>query len=203
MRLPAIAVALSLAALLAAPRAHAQGIANTSRGFQPPVKQKNLPEYAPRTQPPALPGTLNLAQPADRTATDLGPTESLFDAINRGDIASARDAISRGADLGGRNILGMTPLDLSVDLARNDITFLLLSLHAGAIPSSGPGAKPTTAAAAVKLNPAKPSAKLAAAPARPTAVQVSATAPRPFAGPGDPGTPNPQAGFLGFGAATQ
>ena len=46
----------------------------------------------------------------------MEPNDALFDAINRGDIAAARDAISRGADLGARNILGMTPMELSVDL---------------------------------------------------------------------------------------
>ena len=43
---------------------------------------------------------------------------------------TARDAISRGADLQGHNILGMTPLELSVDLGRNDISFMLLSMRA-------------------------------------------------------------------------
>ena len=61
----------------------------------------------------------------------MEPNEALFDAINRGDIGAARDAISRGADLQGHNILGMTPLELSVDLGRNDISFLLLSMRAG------------------------------------------------------------------------
>src|SRR5580698_3083319 len=49
--------------------------------------------------PPVLPGA---ASQADRVAPAQGPaiadpTEALFDAINRGDIASARDAIDRGA----------------------------------------------------------------------------------------------------------
>ena len=61
----------------------------------------------------------------------MEPTEALFDAINRGDIGTARDAISRGADLHGHNVLGMTPLELSVDLGRNDISFMLLSMRGG------------------------------------------------------------------------
>jgi hypothetical protein len=60
----------------------------------------------------------------------MEPTDALFDAINRGDIGTARDAISRGADLHGHNVLGMTPLELSVDLGRNDISFMLLSMRA-------------------------------------------------------------------------
>jgi hypothetical protein len=67
--------------------------------------------------------------PAAPGAADLPPTEALFDAINRGDMLSARDAVNRGADINGRNVLGMTPLDLSIDLGRNEITFLLLSLR--------------------------------------------------------------------------
>src|ERR1039458_10300242 len=96
-------------------------------GLKPaPVK----PEQA---QPDVLPGA---ASHSDRVAPAQGapiadPTEALFDAINRGDIASARDAIDRGADLEGHSVLGMTPIDQSVDLGRNDITFLLLSLRNG------------------------------------------------------------------------
>jgi ankyrin repeat protein len=59
----------------------------------------------------------------------MPPTDALFDAINRGDIAAARDALNRGADLNGVNVLGMTPMELSVDLGRNDISFLLLSMR--------------------------------------------------------------------------
>ena len=59
----------------------------------------------------------------------MEPTDALFDAINRGDINAARDAISRGANLRGHNVLGMTPMELSVDLGRNDISFLLLSMR--------------------------------------------------------------------------
>lgn len=194
------AFGLAAALMLLVAPAWAQGIPSTSRGFQPPVKQKNLPEYQPKTPPPALPGTLNLAAPADRTQLDLPPTEALFDAINRGDLAAARDALNRGADLGGHNILGMTPLDLSVDLARNDITFLLLSLRAGIGPTPAPGGKTATATG-------RAAPKIAAVRQSPAPTPVSATRPQPapqqFAGPSNPGTPNPQAGFLGFGGSVQ
>jgi hypothetical protein len=142
----AVGLAAGLVLLSPGPAA-AQGVPSTSRGFQPPVKQKNLPEYAPQTQPPALPG----------------------------------------------NILGMTPLDLSVDLGRNDITFLLLSLHAGTVAGGPPAGKTKTATASAA--PPKPSPKLVPAPAKPAAVPVAARI-----APPDPGTPNPQAGFLGFGS---
>jgi hypothetical protein len=184
-----IAILAAAGMPLLAGAAAAQGVPTASRGFQPPVKNRTLPEFLPQAQPAALPGTLNLAEPADRTQLDLPPTESLFDAVNRGDIAAARDAISRGADIGGKNILGMTPLELSVDLGRNDITFLLLSTRAAA---SRPG--PTTAASAT----AKPATKAGAAAAQVT----PAAAPQVFARQ-DNGTPDPQAGFLGFGGSVQ
>lgn len=158
-------------------------------------------------EPPALPGATprsdRVAPSAPVTITD--PTEALFDAINRGDIASARDAVDRGADLGGQNVLGMTPLDLSVDLGRNDITFLLLSLRGAdsrpraartsqTAQDAAHGAPPKAGKFATATSP-KPPAK---APARPTG------ATRPMATPvmqqtADSGTPDPAAGFLGFG----
>lgn len=127
----------------------------------------------------------------------MEPNEALFDAINRGDIGAARDAISRGADLNALNILGMTPMELSVDLGRNDISFLLLSMRGG-----DTGDQPQTGKLAAASPPQKPakrtpptrSAKVATAVTQPTAAQT----PRLFAGDG--GTPNPNAGFLGFGS---
>lgn len=132
------------------------------------------------------------------------PTEALFDAINRGDIASARDAIDRGADLNAHNVLGMTPLDLSVDLARNDISFLLLSLRNGdtrprvAAPSrTAQGAPPAGTRPA-----ATPSPKAAARPpARPVVAARPAANPAAQQLAADGGTPDPAAGFLGFGPA--
>jgi len=97
--------------------------------------QKNLKAAQqgtkPDVQPPVLPGTKGASEPAEPTvsAANMSPTEGLFDAINRGDITAARDTINRGANLDGQNLLGLTPLELSVDLGRNDITFLLLSMR--------------------------------------------------------------------------
>ncbi len=130
----------------------------------------------------------------------MPPTEALFDSINRGDLPGAQDAISRGADLQGTNVLGLTPLELSVDLGRNEISFLLLSLRG----SSGFSAShPAEAAAAPK--PSTRAERVAAAraghgqrsqvAARP-ATDPAPQAPRLFSGNG--GVPNPQAGFLGF-----
>jgi hypothetical protein len=157
----------------------------------------NRPAAAPPAGLPGAQSNPGSAAPAAKPGVILEPTDALFDAINRGDIAAARDAISRGADLNGHNVLGMTPIQLSVDLARNDITFLLLSFGGGQTTAPAP-------ASAAKLLaghsvPAKPTRQ---AERRPTRViqRISAPAaprtPRLFAGDG--GTPIPTAGFLGF-----
>ena len=113
--LPCAASAQDMSSRLQKPIVSGTGKAATSRG-------------AP---PPGLPGAdinKDRISPSDKVVSDLPPTDALFDAINRGDIASARDSLNRGADFNARNVLGLTPLDQSIDLARNDITFLLLSL---------------------------------------------------------------------------
>jgi len=163
-------------------------------------------------QPPALPGAV---AHSDRVAPAKGiviadPNEALFDAINRGDIASARDALDRGADLEGHNVLGMTPIDLSVDLGRNDITFLLLSLRNGdtqpnrRAPAQSAQTAPGTKQAAASTKPKLANTRQAVrAPAAPPAKQAAQITPAPPGVPrlfaGDGGTPNPNAGFLGFG----
>jgi hypothetical protein len=129
----------------------------------------------------------------------------LFDAINRGDIASARDALNRGADLNGVNILGMTPMELSVDLGRNDISFLLLSMRredgggrasgapgadAPAFPPAGKTARAEKHGAPGKPIPARTAQATGIIPNKPVA------APKLFANDG--GSPVPNAGFLGF-----
>ena len=81
--------------------------------------------------PPALPGAVpsGEAAPSSHAALDMDPTASLFDAIDRGDLTAAKDALSRGADLSGTNVLGEKPIEMAIDLNRNDITFLLLSMR--------------------------------------------------------------------------
>ncbi len=145
----------------------------------------------------------------------LSPTDELFDAINRDDIAAARDALSRGADLNAKDELGMTPLDLSIDLARNNISFLLLSMRSA--DSNSPGPAKSSPGGPAKSSPGTQVAQLASSPAKPDrfvrggrrtmAVQLTTeardapageqTLPKLFAGNG--GAPIPQAGFLGFG----
>ena len=163
---------------------------------QPPAapQQKTAPS-------PALPGAASntgAAAPAARSPTDMEPTDALFDAINRGDMAGARDAINRGADLNGHNILGMTPMELSVDLGRNDISFLLLSLRPSDDGRSRP--PPVATATAVRPAPARPQKQEARRSQPPATVQVAVPAQAQTARlfSGDGGTPIPNAGFLGF-----
>jgi len=192
---------------LQAPSAWAQSM--NSGGVQTPgyrMGQGAKPDKAPRgpEPPPALPGSRaepTAVAPARGVPTDMPPTEALFDAINRGDLPGARDSISRGADLQGINVLGLTPLELSVDLGRNEISFLLLSLRG----SSGFSASRPPAEAAAASKPPTRAERVAAAraeraqrsqmAARPAA-DTAPQAPRLFSGDG--GAPNPQAGFLGF-----
>ncbi|MBO1074088.1 hypothetical protein [Roseomonas marmotae] len=188
--LPLAALALLLPALPA--------LAQAPRGPLTPSGPTG-PSAAP---PPALPGLANrnpaTVIPPDANFNLLGPTEALFDSINRGDLTSARDAVSRGADLNGRNVLGLTPLESAVDQGRNDIVFYLLSVR-GAVASSAP---PPPSLPGLSRNVARPEP----APRPPVrAPQRSAPTAAPSAGraaphPVDGGAARPDVGFLGFDA---
>ena len=168
------------------------------------------------TPPPALPGIAARRAPepipADPNA-NLSPTAALFDAITRGDLPAARDAVNRGASLEERNVLGLTAIDAAVDQGRNEILFFLLSARGAA---RAPAAPPEAS-----LSPAQRAARdrAAAAEAERSARAAAAalgggrnaprgpapqTRPRLFANDG--GAPRPEMGFLGFdagrGAAT-
>jgi hypothetical protein len=150
---------------------------------------------------PVLPGTKPASEAAapSVTAADMTPTDTLFDAINRGDLAAARDAINRGANMGGENILGLTPLELSVDLGRNDISFLLLSMRGddgtSHRPASEGGAANEADLSGGNALKARHS-RIAAVATREPAEDPTVVAPRLYFGDG--GTPIPTAGFLGF-----
>ncbi len=163
-----------------------------------------------RPPPTALPGMTARGNiepiPADPNA-NLAPTPALFDAINRGDLFAARDAVARGADPDATNVLGLTPLDTAVDQGRNDIMFFLLSVR-GARPTGGPNEATATA---FRSQPAVPQAP--ARPGRPprtpsdasstvaavrAPVEVVPGGPRLWAGDG--GAAKPEIGFLGFDA---
>ncbi len=164
-------------------------------------RQQQSKKIAP---PPALPGASSRsdsAAPPSQVPMDMSPNDALFDAINRGDVAAARDALSRGAQLNAQNMLGLTPIELAVDLGRNDIAFLLLSMR-GAKGADSAGGPPEQAQQAA----AKAPASRAPRPARKTAVRKPARV-TPPARPEQPqlfahdgGTPIPSIGFLGFGS---
>ena len=154
------------------------------------------------TAPAALPGAKANAPvaPATKAPSEMEPTEALFDAINRGDLAAARDAVNRGADLRAVNVLGMTPIELAVDLWRSDISFLLLSMRgddSGKGPPQGGAANLLKTAGNAKPAPAPKT------PPRQTTQVAKVSAQNPIPGPklwtNDGGTPQPSNGFLGFG----
>ncbi len=196
--------ALAGFAVAAAPSAWAQGgnpAAIQAPGLGPSKGQRDKTPRQPA--PPALPGARAepaAVAPAERAAADLPPTEALFDAVNRGDLPAAKDAVARGADLNGTNVLGLTPLELSVDLGRNSISFLLLSLRGGSgysvsrepQPAGGPAAP--TRAERLAAQRAERAARQQASIRQPTPTAPQTA--RLFAGNG--GAPIPQAGFLGF-----
>ena len=145
-------------------------------------------EAAAKAPPPAIPGAVSAgeAAPASKNAGEMSPNDALFDSINRGDAAGARDAISRGAQLEAHNVLGQTPTDAAIEANRNDITFLLLSLR-GAV---GGGGRPHVTRVA-----AAPLAK-GAARHRAVAHVTRVAARTPVVA--DAGRPNPAVGFNGF-----
>ncbi|HYZ25244.1 MAG TPA: hypothetical protein VE690_24175 [Rhodopila sp.] len=173
------------------------------------AQQKEAPKVA---EPEAVPGVKPRAPaaPSMHAVGELSPNDALFDAINRGDIVAARDALNRGADLSAVNVLGMTPMELSVDLGRNDISFLLLSMRGE---DSGRGSRAVARGEqAASAAPAKAAAAKATAPARTggeranggrrgsaQVVQAEKPVPAPKLFANDGGTPLPSAGFLGFG----
>lgn len=196
-----------LAALLAAMPAHAQlggimghAMSTDASGGIGSAKGPNIRQAAP----PALPGarsTQETVAPPQRLPTDMQPTDALFDAINRGDIAAAREAIGRGANLRAHNILGLTPIDLSVDLSRTDITFLLLSMRGAAqSPSASDANAGARTATGGRAAPPPPPARAARPMTAPRPSVAMRQVPRPSVLASEsPGTPRPSVGFLGFG----
>jgi len=165
------------------------------------------PDKPPEPAPDPIPGSKpkQPVAPATKPIGDMQPTDALFDAINRGDVAAARDALNRGADMNGVNILGMTPMELSVDLGRNDISFLLLSMRGE---DTNRGSRALGRDSALSAPPsktahaAKPAGPSKTGPGRAAQMANTPVASRPVATPkllaNDGGTPLPSAGFLGF-----
>ena len=170
----------------------AGGLGSHAGGAKEGDESKGKPDDKPDVPPPAIPGAEPDADatvvPADKLAAEMSPNDALFDAITRGDLAAAKDAMNRGAQLDAHNVLGQTPTDAAIDLNRNDITFLLLSMR-GAAPSAH-RAHPTQTAQA---EPAGGKHKAS------SIVQAKGHKPRaPLTLSADRGTPNPAVGFTGF-----
>lgn len=144
-----------------------------------------------KAPPPAIPGAVSSgeAAPASKNAAEMSPNDALFDAINRGDAAGARDAMNRGAQLDSHNVLGQNPIDAAIEANRNDITFLLLSLRSSVTPGGPP--RTMRVSATSRLVPAH------GRRAAPTLHATSAVA-HLMPAPANPGTPNPSVGFNGF-----
>jgi hypothetical protein len=193
--------------LLLAPLALAAATAPAAAQSAGTPLRPNTPQGDRRPPPPALPGLAGRPAPAPIPGDPsqvLSPNAALFDAISRGDLPAARDAVSRGADLNTRNVLGLTPLDAAVDQRRDEIAFFLLSARGtSARRTAGPpeGAVETAAVDAPSRRGGRPS-PAERAEGRPAAAPAigprPATSPRLFANDG--GTPMPEIGFLGFDA---
>jgi hypothetical protein len=149
-------------------------------------------EAAAKAPPPAIPGAVSSGTPAppSKNVAEMSPNDALFDAINRGDAAGARDAISRGAQLEAHNVLGQTPTDAAIEANRNDITFMLLSLR-GAVGNSSRPHVVTATARSPATTKASPRHRQGA-----NVTLAHATTAAPVAE--NPGTPNPAVGFNGF-----
>ncbi len=151
-----------------------------------------LPASLLQAQQQPRPAVQNRA-PMPEAAT---PTEALFNAINLGDLDEVRLAVASGANTNARNILGLTPLDLAIDLGHTDIAFFLMSL--GRAPTRPePGPRETA-----PVRPVSPSPRAGAPPPLATAPAPAPTGVRQVAPlwRGGGGSAVPEAGFLGFDA---
>lgn len=156
------------------------------------AKQAEARRAARASAPPAaLPGAEANEEVSGHANGDLNPTAALFDAINRGSLGAAKEALNRGADMEGHNVLDQTPLDMAIDLNRNDITFLLLSLrtlddeHVIAPSSTHSGIAMHDGSGHLTFDGTSHS--------RSGMLMATSRTPR------DNGTPRPEIGFLGFG----
>jgi len=162
------------------------------------------PEAArPQERPAGLPGlTARPSQviPPTTIPSSMNPNDALFDAISRGDVPTAREAVARGADTNARNALGLTAVDSAVDQGRPDMIFYLLSLRGAAGSAAAPEGNtppplPARNRAAQREPRPSPTAPAATAPVREPAPARTA---RLFANDG--GVAQPEVGFLGFDA---
>jgi hypothetical protein len=210
---------LVLASAWPADKASAQAALPSPTSIGPVVKGGSGIS-APEPSAPGLPGAHRgvVVNKGMINADLLSPNDELFDAIDRGDTAAARDAIARGAELDATNAVGQTPIDESVSLGRNEITFLLVTLlHAGGseiTDAQGPMAMPPPNTLGLSTR----DEHAVSTPVSFFGPQASGTETRhkthdyasaestPAAAPGEAdttGAPVPSAGFVGFGSSGQ
>jgi hypothetical protein len=209
---------------LPAHKAHAQAALPSPTSIGPVVKGGSG-IGAPQPSVAGLPGARPTAviNKGAVSAALLSPNDELFDAIDRGDITAARDAVARGADLGATDAVGQTPIDASIALGRNNITFLLVTLlHAGGsqiTDAQGPMAMPPPNTLGLSAKDQKAATTPVSffgttAPtterrhkARYASAQTTAELPPvPVSTPSyadSSGAPVPSAGFVGFGSSSQ
>jgi hypothetical protein len=211
---------LAALALLAAEPALAQNMLGRSGAVRPENNRE-----APRAPIPGLPGLMgrqNIAPiPAEVPPASMNPNDALFDGINRGDMATVRDAVARGADVGARNALGLTALESAVDQARSEIMFYLLSVRGAATNAGAPdqaapprGRRPPTTreerAAALREERSGNAREERSGSAREerdagnrrgaAPAEASPARQLPVLWAGNGGAPQPELGFLGFDA---
>ncbi len=177
-----------------------------AQAFRGPVRPT---EQAPQRQAPAgLPGLQGRRAapviPGDPAQiASMSPNDALFDAISRGDIAAAREAVGRGADVDARNVLGLSPIDSAVDQGRTEILFYLLSVRGIARGGSAPPPPPPRPerVTAAQRRAAEAAAREAERAQVAGAARTSASTLRtPRLWANDGGAPIPSIGFVGFDA---
>lgn len=157
------------------------------------AKKAEARREAKRAAPPAaLPGAQSNEEETGHSNMDLEPTAALFEAINRGSLGGVKEAVNRGADLAGHNVLSQTPLDMAIDLNRNDIMFFLLSMRTLDAGSSGT----TTSVASSDVTVQDGVGHLSVGG---KAGRRSASLDSRYDASG--GRPQPSIGFLGFGGS--
>ena len=179
------------------PQARAQLSMGGGGGHAPESHDSDEPKKP--VPPPAIPGAVaspDAVAPTSKTAKDLDPNAALFDAIDRGDQTAARDALNRGADLNARNVLGQRPLDMSIDLSRNAITFLLLSMRSQV--GDPDGAQQAEAGSDEAVKPADAPVERRHGHRHPAPVAAPVEVAQRSAAQSS--APQPSAGFLGFGS---
>jgi hypothetical protein len=180
-----LAAILVLATLIAGPAAAQMagpgGVGGPGSPDGTPTPQPRVPDIAPPGAPGIGAAPLATA-PGIVKATTGDPTTALFAAVNSGDYNAAQDAVSRGANIDAQNALGETPLELAIALNRTQITFLLLANRNDTAVASGPPPAPSHTAAKHVVRVSTPPVKIT-----------------PPAMGNQTGTPDPKAGFLGFG----